>query len=70
MAGLPNKGFETKIKHFAQPWKYAEGQVVCQFEIQQWVEAVCKRDPLMLRAWGWRRGWSIQLLSSAVLAGD
>jgi hypothetical protein len=40
MAGLPNKGFETKIKHFAQPWKYAEGQVVCQFEIQQWGKAV------------------------------
>jgi hypothetical protein len=26
MAGLQDEGFECKIKHFAQPWKYAEGQ--------------------------------------------
>jgi hypothetical protein len=35
MAGLQDEDFESKIKHFAQPWKYAEGQVVSQCEFQQ-----------------------------------
>jgi hypothetical protein len=39
MAGLQNEGFECKIKHFAQPWKYAEGQEVFQCEYQQSVES-------------------------------
>jgi hypothetical protein len=38
MAGLQKEGFECKIKHFAERWKYAEGQVVSQFEFQQWAE--------------------------------
>jgi hypothetical protein len=40
MAGLLNEGFERKIKHFAQPWKYAEREVAFQCEFQEWWKAV------------------------------
>jgi hypothetical protein len=45
MAGLQNKGFETKVKHFAQPWKYAEREVVSQCEFQRWVEGGQSLEP-------------------------